>query len=119
MKELVFVYGTLKRGCHNHPYLTGQKFCGVAETQPLYALYDLGGYPGMVEDSFEPESIRGEVWKVSAECLARLDVLEDTAHGEYERLRLPLLGQWPAVWGYVYRRPVQPEGRMGSVWDRG
>ena len=34
MKTLLFVYGTLKRGCRNHANLVGQRFVGEARTVP-------------------------------------------------------------------------------------
>ncbi len=47
MGALLFVYGTLKRGCRNHRHLAGQAFVGPARTAPGFTLYDLGGYPGI------------------------------------------------------------------------
>jgi len=41
----VFVYGTLKRGCHNHHCLASQQFLGEAHTPPGFTLYSLGDYP--------------------------------------------------------------------------
>lgn len=115
----VFVYGTLKRHCCNHHYLKGQRFLGTASTLPLYAMYDLGGYPGIVQDSVQPMSIEGEVWSVDDACLARLDQLEDLAAGEYERDYIPLQPPWAGekVWGYLYRWPIQGRSPVGCLWQ--
>jgi gamma-glutamylaminecyclotransferase len=115
----VFVYGTLKRGCCNHHYLKGHRFLGDASTQPEYAMYDLGGYPGMVEDFSQPISIEGEVWEVDDACLKQLDELEDVATGEYARVPMRLKLPWDeaGVCGYVYRWPIQDRVRIGSVWQ--
>ena len=114
----VFVYGTLKRGGCNHHLLTGQRFITGARTLPVYRLYDLGGYPGMV--IADPGvSIAGEIWQVSAPCLAALDELESVDEGEYTRERVLLAApdNDPAVEGYLYARPVAGRAEVtGGVW---
>ncbi|MBN8422815.1 MAG: gamma-glutamylcyclotransferase [Verrucomicrobia bacterium] len=114
---LVFVYGTLKRGGSNHAWIEKQQFVAEARTAPLYRLYDLGGYPGMVraEDGI---SIQGEVWSVDEEGLIKLDVLEDTDGGEYERVIVPLEGEWAerTVEGYVYLRSIEGRREVGACW---
>lgn len=117
MKTLVFVYGTLKHGGSNHEWIAQQQFVAEARTQPLYRLHDLGGYPGMVRDE-NGVSIQGEVWEVDEAGLARLDVLEDTAGGEYERVVVRLEGGWAEqkVEGYVYLRSVEGRRELGACW---
>jgi len=83
--RLIFVYGTLKRGCRNHHFLAGQKFVGEARTAPGFRLYDLGGHPGMVAQSDDTEGVTGEIWEVDASALGRLDALEGLAEGMYRR----------------------------------
>jgi gamma-glutamylaminecyclotransferase len=116
--EEVFVYGTLKQGGSNHHYLSGQQFLGLAQTEPGYAMYDLGGYPGILETEDAVQAIHGEVWAVDAACLLQLDALEGLATGEYERVYLPLQGQWAGrpVWGYLYCWSVLGRPRLGGVW---
>jgi gamma-glutamylaminecyclotransferase len=73
-KQIVFVYGTLKRGFGNHHLLNGSKFIGQALTKEKYALY-VSGIPFVIES--EPVSqISGEVYEVDQKTLARLDRLE-------------------------------------------
>lgn len=73
-KQIVFVYGTLKRGFGNHHLLNGSKFISQAITKEKYALY-VSGIPFVIED--EPVShIAGEVYEVDDKTLARLDHLE-------------------------------------------
>ncbi len=114
---LVFVYGTLKRGGVNHGWIEQQQFVAEACTLPLYRMFDLGGYPGMVR-SKDGISIQGEVWSVDEAGLALLDVLEDTAGGEYERVTLQLEGDFatPRVEGYIYLRSVEGRRDVGSCW---
>ncbi|WP_395742754.1 gamma-glutamylcyclotransferase [Prosthecobacter sp.] len=116
-RTLVFVYGTLKRGGDNHHWISQQQFVGEACTKPMFRLYDLGGYPGMVRAD-EGLSIQGEVWSVDEAGLIKLDVLEDTEGGEYERVRVVLEGEWAerAVEGYVYLRSVEGRREVGVRW---
>lgn len=109
----IFVYGTLKRGRENHHWLAGQRFIAAARTQPLYRLYDMGGYPGMIRDD-NGLSIEGEIWEVDAGGLARLDVLEDIDGGEYERVLLELEGG--RVEGYLFLRDVSGRPAAGACW---
>ena len=43
--DLVFVYGTLKRGERNHYFLASAEYLGPAFTEPLYRMIDCGPYP--------------------------------------------------------------------------
>jgi len=115
---LVFVYGTLKRYHANHSFLHEQGFLGMAMTHPLYRLYDLGGYPGMVLDEAACISVHGEVWEVDAESLAKLDELEDITGGEYVREVIPLLPPFNQhrVEGYRYLRSVAGCRDVGASW---
>ncbi|WP_395741254.1 gamma-glutamylcyclotransferase [Prosthecobacter sp.] len=117
-RTLVFVYGTLKRGGDNHHWISQQQFVSEARTAPAYRMYDLGGYPGMVRADEGGLSIQGEVWSVDEAGLINLDVLEDTEGGEYERVPLPLEGEWAeqTVEGYVYLRSVEGRREVGVRW---
>ncbi len=115
---LIFVYGTLKRGHSNHGYMEGQHFVSLAMTQPQYRLHDFGGYPGMVLDECNGISIHGEVWRIDADCLERLDELEDTAGGEYLREVVPMIPPFDQakVEGYRYLRDVSEAPNIGGSW---
>jgi gamma-glutamylaminecyclotransferase len=117
--KLIFVYGTLKRGCINHFRMEGQEFSGEAQTGPGYVLHDVGGYPGMVPDPAARDGVRGEVWCVDAECLADLDLLEGIAEGLYGRraveLKAPFAGRH--VEAYFYLESVEGRRRLGGAWS--
>lgn len=115
---LIFLYGTLKRNRSNHGHMDGQSFVAKAMTQPQYRLYDLGGYPGMVSDEAGGVSIQGEVWAVDADCVARLDELEDVDGGEYAREIIPLLPPFDEaeIEGYRYLRDVSAARDIGVSW---
>jgi gamma-glutamylaminecyclotransferase len=116
--KLLFVYGTLKRGCANHHFLDGQEFVGEARTAPGFRLYNLGGYPGLVARPDRPEGVEGEVWSVDAAALVRLDALEGLGQGHYRREVIPLAPPFAdqGIEGYVYNLSVKGRREVGSTW---
>jgi len=118
LRHNIFVYDSLKRGFSNHRLLVDQHFVATARTQPRFKLYALGDFPGMVEAIEGGRSIEGEIWAVDAACLTRLDLLEDTAHGLYARVPIPLLppNDTLSVEGYIYRLDVTGRRDCGDVW---
>lgn len=112
--ELVFVYGTLKRGEPNHGLLRRARFLGRRRL-PGVRMHDLGPYPmavpagGAGRDGQLDGSplIHGELFCVDAEGLAALDRLENVP-SDYARLRLTLSDGTPA-WVYL-GRPEQVSG---------
>ena len=119
MSTLLFVYGTLKRGCCNHAQLAGQTFVGPARTQPGYRLYDLGGYPGIVAMPGDHEGVVGEVWSVDEDCLRLLDHFEGVHEGLYRRESLPLQPPFAAQNVDAYVSGVAGAGRraIGAEWN--
>lgn len=114
----LFVYGTLKRGRSNHHFLIGQQFAGAARTLPLYRMFDLGGYPGLVLAVDNGLAIEGELWDVDEACLGHMDRLEGVDQAEYRRQVIemaPPFRQGP-VEGYVYLRSVRGLREIGAVW---
>ena len=75
--DLVFVYGTLKRGERNHRLLAAAEFVGPAFTEPRFRLIDCGPYPAMIEHCDEPLVVAGEVFRIDDAILVELDRLED------------------------------------------
>ena len=73
----LFVYGTLKRGGRNVHLMAGGRFVGEATTAPRYALLALDSHPGLVAGEL---AVRGEVWEVPADTLARLDAFEEVPY---------------------------------------
>lgn len=87
--QLVFVYGSLKRDYTLHYLLRGQVSVGDVVTQPLYRIFDLGTYPGLIEWP-EGLAVHGEIYQVDADCLAQLDEAEGVAERLYVRRRILL-----------------------------
>jgi gamma-glutamylaminecyclotransferase len=117
MRTLLFVYGTLKRGCCNHHHLAGQTFVGPARTRPGYTLYDLGGYPGIAAAA-DQDGVVGEVWSVDPAARQRLDIFEGVPEGLYRRESLPLQPPFAAqaVEAYVPTLPVAGRPLVGGEW---
>lgn len=133
--NLVFVYGTLKRGFCRSSYLDRQRFIGTAETVPEYKLYDLGNYPGMVHVGGLANSIKGELFEVDPKGLALLDMLEDVDQGLYRRSEVRLWFVNPDVLplsqtalqalerkvalSYFFNGSVTEYEEIGTVWKKG
>ena len=113
----VFVYGTLMKGKSASHYMEDADFLGTAEL-PGYAMYDLGWYPGILEQ--KGSSVHGEVYLVCEEMLKDMDGYE----GEgflYMRKTVAITGMdgVPEAQAYVYLRPVGEAQRIHSGrWDR-
>lgn len=111
---LIFVYGTLKKGYHNHHLIARQKFVCEAKTKPVYRLYHNGGFPCMVEADNNGVSVKGEIYEVDEICLKRLDKLEGTPY-LYSRETLQI--DYPEkVEVYIFRRPVSALKECGDSW---
>jgi gamma-glutamylcyclotransferase (GGCT)/AIG2-like uncharacterized protein YtfP len=113
----VFVYGTLKRGEQRHRYLAGQTFVAAVRTQPLYRLYNLGEYPGLVGCA-NGLSIEGELWDVDDACLKQLDQVEGCDVGLYRRSPVELTPPHDALRPatYFYEQNVDGLPDCGTCW---
>lgn len=114
--QLLFVYGSLKRGMANHQQLNGAMFNGVAQLQGL-ALFDLGPFPMAIASGDPAHSLHGEIYGVDPNRLVALDRFEG-APRLYERLSWPL-ADGRRVWVYVGRpQQVRHVRRISSgVWE--
>lgn len=107
--HLVFVYGTLRQGEANHHYLAESQLLGLFDTQPEYALHDLGPYPGLIAGQ---QSIHGEVYQMDDATLAQLDTLEDVPV-EYRRETIDT--PYGLAWIYIY----QDASRLDTLIESG
>lgn len=100
----VFVYGTLRKHDDNHALLAASPL--LAEQGWVRGrLYDTGyGYPGLVLDG--DGRVYGEVYRVTDEVLARLDILEGyegpDQENDYERLIKTIETDRGRMQAYVY-----------------
>lgn len=93
--ELVFVYGTLRRGGSNHFRMAGAEFVTAGTISGR--MYRINWYPGLVLDAAGDE-IHGEVYSADPELLAALDIFEGISAGEmdgseYRRVQTTVVGQ--------------------------
>lgn len=96
-RGFIFTYGTLKRGFSNHTLMqelirTGDAtFIGTVRTAENYPLV-CGPYrvPFLLDIPGCGQRVHGELYAVSFKGLARMDELEGTSRGHYERLPILL-----------------------------
>jgi gamma-glutamylcyclotransferase (GGCT)/AIG2-like uncharacterized protein YtfP len=93
MTARLFVYGSLLSGQPAHPLLAGARFLGPARTAAGFELVDLGEYPALLRAG--EAQVLGELYEVSAEILAAVDVYEGCPE-IYARQRIELDGGAPA-----------------------
>jgi len=121
MGELVFVYGTLRRGASDHFRMRGAECIGRAVVKGR--LYRVSWYPGLVLDD-EGGEVPGEVYRVSAAHLEALDAFEGCHGGEDDEFRRRRVGVEMAegeapgeVWIWEYRGEVRNLRRIaGAGW---
>lgn len=77
MNQLVFVYGSLKKGYGNHPILGNSECLGGAVTKLQFQMHSFGGFPALVKGD---KSYQGEVYLVDEATMVRLDRLEGYPH---------------------------------------
>lgn len=100
---LLFVYGTLMRGGVRHHVLAKQRFLGEARTRSLYALFDLGAYPGLVHRTDEGRAVHGELYEVAADLIERLDRIEG-APSLFRREPVLIEDNPGEVFAYIYQQ---------------
>ncbi|MCA9082400.1 MAG: gamma-glutamylcyclotransferase [Planctomycetaceae bacterium] len=117
-EELLFVYGSLKRGFNLHHLLAGAEFVQDALTLPRYRLFDCGEYPALVPSPDHGYSIAGEVYRVTLEQLRILDEAEGVEEGLYTRSQVQLLGRLSEryVHGYEYLKSIHGLKECRGRW---
>ena len=70
----IFVYGTLRRGFHNHKLLSTSEYLGTAKTVEKFTMFSRG-IP-FVSRSKKLCQITGELYRVSDSVLSSVDSLE-------------------------------------------
>ena len=113
----IFVYGSLKKGYALHHLLEDQLRLADASTVPLYRMFDLGSYPGLIEWP-DGTTIFGEVYEVSNTCLQRLDDAEGVADGLYVRRQIQLQGRKDSlpVYAWFWLGSVTGLRACGASW---
>ena len=71
---LIATYGTLRKGFGNHRLIKDAEYKGTFNTEPIYNLHDLGGFPGLKNGG--KTSVVMEVYAVNEEEAKWVDSLE-------------------------------------------
>ena len=101
----LFVYGTLMRDGRFHAPLAAQPYLGRARSRPLYALFDLGAYPGLRRDETAGRAVEGELYEVAGPLLDLLDRMEG-APRLFRLEPIELEGAAEPAYAYFYQREV-------------
>lgn len=112
----LFVYGTLRRGGANARELEGAAWEADARTAEGYALVWKDGYPALVTAA--EGVVTGELYRVSADHVSRLDVFEGVP--ELYRRGAVLLADGTAAEAYfavVDHRTVYERLASGDYFD--
>ncbi len=111
----VFVYGSLQRGLLHHDQMSGALFVKDDQLEGHFLVLYEGGYPALVAgDSMPP--VRGEVYEVSGDHLARLDEFEECPE-LYSRSRVTLRSGGTA-WAYMIgKKEASRFPRIEGKWE--
>jgi gamma-glutamylcyclotransferase (GGCT)/AIG2-like uncharacterized protein YtfP len=101
--EPVFVYGSLRKGMHNHRVMGSSKLLAEA-TLTGFDMYQVSSFPAIVVGE---GGVKGEIYLVDNATLARLDRLE--GHPRMYRREVVTVQSGSClfdVWVYVWQGPV-------------
>lgn len=115
--QLVFVYGTLRRGASNHWRMEGAEF--VASGTVKGTVFRIDWYPGLVLGG--DAHVVGEVFAVPPDQLAALDEFEgvsaaENGNCEYRRVKTIVATDDAAIeaWVWEWLGPVDESCRISS-----
>lgn len=114
-KQLICCYGTLRRGFGNHRIISNADYLGTFNTEPIYNLHDLGGFPGLKNNG--TTSVVMEVYAVNEQEAVRVDMLEGYEEGRTPTFydKQPIETPWGTAGVYIYvdnldRTPIVESG---------
>ena len=113
--NLVAVYGTLRKGAGNHNhFLRNAELKGEFSSEPIYNLYNLGGFPGLRENG--NTSVKMEVYAVNDNEADLVDSLEGYVKGRqphfYDKKEIET--PWGPASVYLYVREVEAQHLIES-----
>lgn len=117
--EFIFVYGTLRKETANAMHgVLAQSCVYFSDAYMQGKLYEVKGYPGVIESANENDKVIGEVYKVNNKDSERVLSVLDTYEGctaafpephEYIRQKLPVslaTGGTVSAWVYLFNQDV-------------
>lgn len=119
---LVAVYGSLRKGLHNHDVLGTSTLVGEFDTEPIYDMFSCGGsYPGLRLNG--STSIKVEVYEVSEAIDKRVERLEgytkgseDTNHYNKIMINTPFGEAGIYIYNYATGRMPKVESGDWKIW---
>jgi len=106
-KNLIAVYGSLRKEMGNDYILKNAKYLGEFKTDPIFSLYSLGSYPGLKENG--STSVVMEVYEVDNLTAQRVDSLEgysaDSPATFYDKIPINTPYGEASVYTYVNNIP--------------
>ncbi|NOQ48330.1 MAG: hypothetical protein GQ576_04205 [Methanococcoides sp.] len=112
--NLLFAYGTLKKGHKNHHLLTGSSFVSENCTEDKFQMLDMGDFTAVVKDD-PVSSIVGELFSVDDSTLSAIDGFE----GKWFCREEVLLKDSSVAWMYFLSDDVSYGGRspiVSGIW---
>ena len=97
--HLVFVYGTLRRGCTRAMSIRFPNSKFIANANVSGSLYDLGAYPGLILEQSNSLVI-GEVYEVDDEILNELDDFEASSNYRRTQVEVSVGSERRMCWTY-------------------
>jgi gamma-glutamylcyclotransferase (GGCT)/AIG2-like uncharacterized protein YtfP len=97
--HLVFVYGTLRRGCTRAMSIRFPKSQFIAHAKVRGSLYDLGAFPGLILEQSN-SLVTGEVYEVDDEILNELDNFEASSNYRRKQVEVSIGTHRRMCWTY-------------------
>ena len=111
--DLIFVYGTLRRGGSHHRLLDGARMLGPWTSGPHYNMLDRRIEWDLLS---QKERVIGEVYRIEHGMLPALDAYEGCP-GDYRRVRITT--PYGEAWLYLWDRAAPPAPVVpGGDWLR-
>lgn len=112
-KEKYAVYGSLRRGMHNHSVLSGAKLIDVTETQDEFKMVSLGSFPAVIPGN---KSVKIELYETdSPEIKKNLDRLE--GYPDFYNRKKILLKNGMKAWIYILNDKDMIDDDTEHIYD--
>ena len=113
-KNLIAVYGSLRKNMRNDHLLSTSKYLGTFQTKPEFSLYSLGYYPGLKTNG--NTSVTMEVYAVDDTVAERIDRLEGYTPNDNNTFydKIPIETPYGEASVYIYVNNVLKERLVES-----